>query len=290
MDNDHFEKAKKLVIIGLASDDVLLEQLVLKGGNAIAIGHDLNDRGSKDIDYSIEGEFGQELEEMKIRMETVLKATFEEEGYYLFDFNLEEKPTNLRENLKKWWGGYKIYFKIIQKDGYDRYKDSIEDLRRFAIQLQENNSPRFEVEISKYEFVKRKEVELDGFIIYVYPLELIVAEKLRAICQQFPKYQLEIIKNKTVTTSPRPRDFYDVYSIMEFNGEEVNVQSEEFKNLVAEVFKTKHVPFSWLAEIKEYREFHKTEYASLKSTVTVKIEEFDFYFDYVLDQVVRELL
>lgn len=51
--------------------------------------------------------------------------------------------------------------------------------------------------------------DLEGYKIKVYTLEMIVYEKLRAICQKLPeyKYAQEPIK-------ARPKDFYDIYMIM----------------------------------------------------------------------------
>jgi len=47
------DKIKKLVIIALVSDDYLMEQLVLKGGNAIDLVYQISGRASVDLDYSV---------------------------------------------------------------------------------------------------------------------------------------------------------------------------------------------------------------------------------------------
>jgi hypothetical protein len=62
MDINLVSKIKRLVIIALASDDELMESLVLKGGNAIDLAYPPAKKGlsraSYDLDYSIEkGDF-----------------------------------------------------------------------------------------------------------------------------------------------------------------------------------------------------------------------------------------
>ena len=46
---DLLEKIKRMTIMSLMSDDILMALLVLKGGNAIDIPYDLSRRGSVDI-------------------------------------------------------------------------------------------------------------------------------------------------------------------------------------------------------------------------------------------------
>jgi len=43
---------RRTAIIAMFSDDVLMEQLVLKGGNALDLVHGLTALGSLDIDFS----------------------------------------------------------------------------------------------------------------------------------------------------------------------------------------------------------------------------------------------
>jgi len=52
-----FAEIRRHTIIALFSDDFLLNRLVLKGGNALEIAHDLVHRGSVDLDFSIPDEF-----------------------------------------------------------------------------------------------------------------------------------------------------------------------------------------------------------------------------------------
>ena len=65
MDIDLVNKIKRIALIALASDDELVETLVLKGGNAIDLAYkpknDTISRTSYDLDYSIEdGDFSED--------------------------------------------------------------------------------------------------------------------------------------------------------------------------------------------------------------------------------------
>lgn len=50
----NFEEVRKLIITALFSDDVLFEQIVLKGGNAISLVYGISGRVSLDLDFSLE--------------------------------------------------------------------------------------------------------------------------------------------------------------------------------------------------------------------------------------------
>lgn len=67
----------------------------------------------------------------------------------------------------------------------------------------------FSVDFSKHEYVEGcQEREFDEFSILVYSPEMIVAEKLRAICQQMEAYPHKGRRNA------RARDFYDIYKVV----------------------------------------------------------------------------
>jgi predicted nucleotidyltransferase component of viral defense system len=187
MNIELLNRVKKLVIIALASDDDLMEELVLKGGNAIdlihAKGKEALSRTSYDLDFSIDGDFAEEIQDVASRIEKLLIQAFAEKGYILFDFSFKQKPTVISEKYADFWGGYKIEFKIIEKTAYDRIGGNLDQIRRTALPLHPSHSPKFEVEISKYEYVERKvPMEMDGYTIYVYSPEMIAFEKLRALC------------------------------------------------------------------------------------------------------------
>ena len=59
-ESDRLREIRRLAIIGMFSDDDLMETLVLKGGNALDIVYEVAQRASLDLDFSIEGSFTAE--------------------------------------------------------------------------------------------------------------------------------------------------------------------------------------------------------------------------------------
>ena len=51
------DQIKKLAVMAMFSDDDLMDQLVLKGGNAMALIHKLTSRESVDLDFSMRHDF-----------------------------------------------------------------------------------------------------------------------------------------------------------------------------------------------------------------------------------------
>lgn len=288
MKEDLLEKIKTLCIIALASDDYLMETLVLKGGNAIQIIHKANKRGSFDVDYSIAEDFEDEISEVKNRIEKTLYDTFKENGYELFDLKMVEKPSALPPDLETFWGGYKVEYKVADLETFAKFRSNVDDLRRNAVKLNPNtNSPKFEVEISKHEYVANKtEVELEGYKLYVYGPEMIVFEKMRAICQQNDEYS-EIINTKT--QRERARDFYDIHTLLKHFP--INIFTSESKELLQHIFDAKRVPFDYISLVRNYKNRHEEGFASVIESIPVgdrgDLRDFDFYFEYVLSNFER---
>ncbi len=139
------ENIKNLVLIALASDEQLLETLVLKGGNAIYLlekdKQNLS-RASYDFDFSIEDDFDGNLEEMKERIQKTLENTFDESGFVVFDYVFNLKPGKMRESLKEFWGGYNIQFKITTKAAFEKHKSNFGELRKHPIAILPNSSTK----------------------------------------------------------------------------------------------------------------------------------------------------
>lgn len=277
------DQIKRLVIVALVTDDILMETLVLKGGNAITIAYGLGNRGSADIDFSMEEDFA-DLQQTITTISDNLRKTFAENGLLAFDVKLIEKPKNLPENQRSFWGGYRIEFKVADAATVAKYGDQPERLRRASLELgtEEYKSKTFSVDISRFEYCGHKVAQtLDGFTYYVYPPQLLVFEKIRAICQQIPAY-------KSIVPSHNPRararDFYDIYSLME--NFDVDIESEEALNVLRQVFDAKKVPLEYVAQIREYRDYHRTDFASVKKNVTNgdTLQPFDVYFDHVVNR------
>jgi hypothetical protein len=268
------------------SDDLLMERLVLKGGNALDLVHGVSARASVDVDLSIDGDFASEERlSLRGRIERVLGDTFRPEGYQVFDVKFEEEPRGLTADLEHFWGGYSVEFKLIGLDRYEELRDNTELLRRNAVLL--GKGSKFSIDISKHEYTAGKtRVDFDGFAVFVYTPEMIVCEKLRAICQQMREYGPVVKRDRP--GSSRARDFIDIHTIM--NAKEVDLATARNRELLAQIFAAKRVRLSLLRGINEYREFHRTSYSAVRDTVKagVTLRAFDFYVDFVID-LVRQL-
>jgi predicted nucleotidyltransferase component of viral defense system len=283
LDDKKVNEIKRIAIIALASDDKLMETLVLKGGNAIDLAYTEKKPGlsrtSYDLDYSIAG--GDFDESMTGRIEATIKQTFAEHSYTIIDYRFAARPKKANEKLADFWGGYKAVFKVIPTDIYEKQKDSPR-LRNNSIVLNPDTSPVFEMEFSKFEFVENKvPVKVDGYTVYVYTSEMIVFEKVRALCQQLPEYGKII---PSFDPRPRARDFYDIHLIME--GHKINPSTAENLELIGNIFSAKKVPISFIQELPTSRAFHATDWKSVTDTLPRNItpQPFDFYFDYVMEK------
>jgi len=276
---DLLEKIKRLTIAALVSDETLMALLVLKGGNAIDIAYDLSSRGSVDIDFSMEKDFSpEERVRVKNQSAAILNAEFNKEGLQVFDVNFNERPQKVNDAVKSFWGGYCLDFKVIQQEKYESLNGEIEAIRRNAIPISGNNSTRFEVDISKYEYVADKRArDLEGTVIYVYSPEMIALEKFRALCQQNPKYRSVVY---SMTPKARGRDFYDIHNLI--RSFSLDLASAENKALCKHIFDAKRVPLTYLTQLTDQYELHRQSWHSVVDTINQKedLQDFDFYFNY----------
>lgn len=120
---------------------------------------------------------------------------------------------------------------------------------------------------------------MDGYTVFVYSTEMLVLEKIRAVCQQTQQYRQMVISHVPV---PRARDFFDIYTITQ--AFPIDMNSERTKTLLKAIFNAKKVPLSFINDIADHRDLHRTDFDSLKDTVKIgtDLKGFDFYFDYVL--------
>jgi hypothetical protein len=262
------------------SDDELMQRFVLKGGNAVDLVLQVGTRASMDIDLSMESDFEPlGLENVRHRLDRSLHATFAPEGYQVFDIKLEPKPEGISQELAGFWGGYLLTFKLIEFRRYVESAGDLEGMRRNAVLI--GAKGRFEIDISRFEYCCGKEAaDFDGYRIYVYTPEMLVCEKLRAICQQMPEYG-PVIKRTRATTA-RARDFVDIHAIIERFGLEMTAADN--LDLLERIFAAKRVPLALLGRVVEYREFHRPDFEAVRATVKpgVALQDFDFYFRIVV--------
>lgn len=281
MNLKELDQIKKLAIISVFSDDTLMNTLVLKGGNALDIIYKIASRASIDLDFSIEKDLGP-IDEFTNKITYSLRKIFKENGFEVFDINVSKKPKIDNPDISEFWGGYKVEFKIATKETYLNYRDDIDKLRNYSTVVGPKQEKNFSIDISKWEYCENKQsFELDGYTIYVYSPEMLVFEKIRAICQQMPEYIITI--GKSYQTA-RARDFFDIYTVLE----NFDIELNSLKNikLLKVIFEKKKVDINLITKIKNFREFHRTDFALIQDTVksNVKLKEFDFYFDYVVNK------
>lgn len=270
---------RRLVIVAMFSDDILFEKLVLKGGNAISLVYRYGARGSLDVDFSIDGEFG-DLDDTAKRISRALADRFAAAGFVVFDYTFGPRP-QVRGEVGPTWGGYRIQFKIIERKKFEELGGEREAIRRAAAVIGPEQQRTFTIDISKWEYCEGKvEAVLDEFTIYVYSPAMLAIEKIRAVCQQMEEYQLRSQK------TARARDFYDVYVILEES--RIDLAAAVNRDLIRAIFASKEVPIQLMGLIGNYREFHRLDWPSVESTVAGTLQPFDFYFDYVV-QLARNL-
>ncbi|RIK77579.1 MAG: hypothetical protein DCC68_17005 [Planctomycetota bacterium] len=276
-------RIKIAAITALSSDDQLMEELVLKGGNALDLIYGVSARASLDLDYSTSGAL-ESAEFLRSRIETRLAESFAELGLHVFDLSVEEVPPDLSDDVRDFWGGYSVEFKLATLEQRRKFASNVEQLRRRAVSVGKKGSPVFRIDISNHELTTGRLARMvQGYTVYVYSPEMIVCEKIRAICQQMPEYG-EIVHRRR-PTSPRPRDFLDIYVACQNFA--IDFNDQEFRRRIADTFAVKRVPLRLLAKVTDQREFHRQGFVAVRDTVKpdFQLQEFDFYFDFLLARI-----
>lgn len=269
-----FAEVRQLTIIALFSDDLLFDQIVLKEGNALSLVYGLSPRTSLDLDFSIDEDFS-DLDDTKRRIFRAIKDRFATAGFVVFDESMEPKPQILGPGQHAWWGGYELRFKIIEEAKHRAFGGNLENIRRNALVIGPAQMRSFSVDFSKFEYCEGKvERELNSYTIYVYSPEMIVLEKLRAICQQMPEYTLR------ARPSPRARDFYDIWRVVTAAG--LTLDAPANIELARHIFAAKQVPMSLLGKVEAQREVHRPDWPAVESAVPETLHAYDFYFDFVI--------
>lgn len=275
-------RIKTIALLAMVSDDDLMNLLVLKGGNALDLVYKLNGRSSLDLDFSMEGRISDIDRPVLVeKIMRALESNFLENGLVAFDIKFADRPPEITSDMESFWGGYRVEFKVIDVKSYEKAGGNIESLRRQSEIISPHQGKKFYIDISRFEYCGGKQPEdVDGYTVYVYTPVMIVIEKLRAICQQMPEYAA-VVNNPS--RSARARDFFDI--VVTLKKFDIDFESEENIELLKKIFVAKRVPLNFLGLIRNYREYHRPDFASVIATVpsNFALKEFDFYFDYVAD-------
>jgi hypothetical protein len=188
MNQNIIRQIKRIVITALCSDDEIMESLSLKGGSAIQEFYNVRNkaRSSIDLDYSLSQQF-EDFEAVKNKIEQILHEEFNKSDFRIIDFDFYENPDPQKvKNII--YTGYKIEFKVISKDLYDNQYKNIKSKRLQAFDIDGRKS--FKIEFSNYEFIQESVYKnYENFDVKIYTPEMIVCEKLRALCQQIFEYR-----------------------------------------------------------------------------------------------------
>lgn len=291
LSNTIAEQIKRLALKAMFSNDELLEHLVLKGGNALALVHKLTTRQSTDLDFSVSQDFPGGREHLQALILKAVPPIFREAGYVVFDLCVENAPETVTPELAAFWGGYGVTFKVVSKETHATFGHDLDVLRRRALNV--GKSTKVSIDISRFEYVHDKQQQvIDGYVVYVYSPLMIVCEKLRALCQQLPAYAPIVKRSGARPGSPRARDFYDIHTLV--TALKLDLQSAHALEMLREMFQLKRVPLDFLDQLAEHKDLHAAGYASLRDTVAAgtPVKPFDFYFDFVIGEIglIRRLL
>ena len=256
------DELRKQTILALFSDADLLEQIALKGGNALRLVYG-QQRTSIDIDFSlapgVNGEFGQ-------KVELAIRSHFEALGYKIVVFNLKPKP--IKGKLKF---GHQLKFSVLEEALFLKYREEPGKIQALA----SDHSRGVEVEFSMDEFLGSVEIVDWDIPICVYTRKAIVIEKLRALCQQLPEYLPR--QHKTA----RARDFYDICEALDSG---LDLSGSDSREIGLQIFGVKEVPLGLLLELgrAEERERHRADWRSVQDTVaSADLKDFEVYFERV---------
>lgn len=277
---DDLRNIRLAVLKALFSEDVLRDDLVLKGGNALELVYQIAPRGSLDLDFSIERDF-EDAAMIGTVIERALRRDFETLGIRVIDFKFEARPST-RRDLPDWWGGHRVEFKLLDAAVAESTSD-IEAQRRRSMPVGANQERKFKIDISAHEHCGAKaSVTIGHYSVFVYTLEMIVAEKLRAICQQMPSYP----NIRGSAKRARARDFYDIVEID--RTKRLNID-EGFVALLRKVFQAKRVNIDALSDIANVESFHEPDWSGVETSLGRSPGPFRDYFSNVLLLVDRIL-
>ena len=260
-------------IIAVYSSSLLAKLLVLKGGSAMRMFDEQNTRLSVDADFSIENVLADAGRPVFQEMERCFVARFSAHGFEVIDFRANRRPKKLRKEFPDWWGGWACEFKLVDR----KYSEKpLETRRRNALIPEGSNSPKILIDLSEHEYCGKKRTKIvQKTRIQAYSREMLVLEKMRAICQQHPDYTYR------QETKNRARDFYDIHALT------IDVSDEFIRRCqhhLTEVFAAKEVPLWILRDLWKddiFIDEFRRGFDQVRDTVRGELYDFDIYLEHV---------
>jgi predicted nucleotidyltransferase component of viral defense system len=254
-------------IIAIFNEPKIAKEVLIKGGTALRLLEGIDVRLSTDIDFSVE-EALKSADKFFPAIQLAVSKRFEKFGFDVIDFKYRKKPEN-RKEIPDWWSGWLCTFKLST---IEKRSSNIETRRRSALIPEGSNTSLIEIEISEYEYCKiRRTKMIQGVKVQGYSKELLVLEKIRAICQQHPDYLLCSSKN-------RARDFVDIFFLTQ------NVDDAFFdkcKKHLPLVFSAKQVPIELLKSFWEesFVDLQKRGFSQVQDTSKESLQPFESYLE-----------
>ena len=260
------------VVIAIYGSPRLAKLLILKGGSAMRLFDEQKARLSIDADFSIKDVL-TDTDPVFREMESCFAARFATHGFDLIDFRAAKRPRKLRQGFPEWWGGWACEFKLVDRK---HRKRTLETRRRNALIPDGANSPKVQIDLSEHEYCgKQRTKTIDGVRIRAYSREMLVLEKLRAICQQHPDYPYR------QQTKNRARDFYDIYHLTDDTSEKFTHRCQHH---LKAVFDAKEVPLWTLRALWDDDAFideFRLGFDQVKDTVRGRLSDFSTYLEHV---------
>lgn len=261
----------EIAVISIFSDKELSKQLVLKGGFAINLLEKIDNRLSTDIDLSYKACIKDALKFSNL-IKHALESEFKNHDYDVIDFDFTKKP-KVSKNKPSWWGGWLCEFKLSTIK--DR-KLSDQQRRRQALIPEESNNSTIEIEISEHEYWgTAHKTKIKGVSINGYSREMLVVEKIRAMCQQHPKYPYALPRNRT-------RDLVDIYNLSEDHLDKVFL--DKCKSELPKSFEAKEVDLKLLDAFyadSSFIEKLKDGFQQVSDTLKGKKFPFETYLEHL---------
>lgn len=260
-------------VVAIFTSPELSKLFILKGGGAMRLFDGLDARLSIDADFSIEKELDVHAVSVFKEMNRCLAEAFQAKGYDLLDFKANKRPRKVRAGFPDWWGGWACEFKLVDRKHHGK---NPETRRRNALVPVGANSPKISIDLSEHEYCgKRRTKTLHGAKIHAYSREMLVLEKLRAICQQHPDYPYR------QETKNRARDFYDIHALTKkIDGEFI----QRCQHHLEAVFKAKEVPLWILRSLWDDESFvdgFRRGFDQVRDMLRGPANSFDMYLEHL---------